>query len=489
MQSIKKNYIYNLSYNILMILLPLVTTPYVSRVLGAEKLGVNSYLGSIEEYFLVFAALGTAFYGKREVARFRDDKELLSSTFWEIEILSMITTSICLVSWIIFSLFQNKFQVLYFILSLKIVAVLFDISWLYAGLERFDKLLLKNLLIKILSLILLFTCVKKPDDLWLYIMINSGGLLLGNVSLWINLKEYVDRPMIEFKKIWIHFKSTLIYFLPTIATTIYTVLDKTMLQVITTDFYQNGYYEQAVKLCRIPMMALLSMDTVMGARMAYLVEKRKNDEIHERLVKSIKLVFFLGLPMVLGLDLIIEKLIPWFFGVGFESVSKLVYIYSILILCIGINNCLSEQYLPPIGKRQQTAIIVIISAFLNFFFNLMLIPGFKAIGASVASVISEAFIAFSYIIMCRSIINMNEYIKYSYKSIIAAVFMLVVTNCITKHLHASIICTLLQIGIGALIYFAVLILLKDSFAKEMMDIYLLNRRDKKSGNNSGKNIV
>ncbi len=489
MQSLKKNYIYNLSYRVLTILLPIITTPYVSRVLGSENLGVNSYLGSVEEYFLVFAALGTAFYGKREVARLRDDKRVLSATFWEIEFLSLITTSICFIVWIIFSLVQNRFQILYFILALNILAVIFDISWLYAGLEKFDKILLSNLVIKASSLIFLFIYVRKPDDLWVYILINSAGALLSNITLWINLRKYVDKPKIDYRRLWIHFKATLIYFLPTVATTIYTVLDKTMLQVITTDFNQNGYYEQAVKLCRIPMMALLSMDTVMGSRMAYLVEKKKDEEIHERLIKSIRLVFFLGLPMVLGLDLIIRNLVPWFFGDGFEPVTELVYVYSPLIICIGINNCLSEQYLTPIGKRKQTSIIVIISAVLNFILNMFLIPRFQSVGASVASVFSEAFVAFVYIFLCRKIIGLKEYFKYSYKNVLAAIVMLAFTHFITTSLDASIICTLIQISIGSCIYFVMLIVLRDSLTKEIIHTFLVKRRGKKLEKDIGKRDI
>lgn len=476
MQSIKRNYIYNLGYQILSILLPLVTTPYVSRVLGSEKIGLFSYLYSIETYFLVFAALGTAFYGKREVARLRDDKEALSRAFWEIEILSIITTSVVLLAWLIFSAFQHTFQDLYFILALNILAITFDVSWLYAGIERFDKIVYKNLAIKALSLTCLFLFVRDSSDLNIYILINSAGTLLGNISLWIKLKQYVDRPSIKLSNLAIHLKSTIIYFLPTIATTIYTVLDKTMLQAITSDFNQNGFYEQAVKLCRIPLTVLLSMDTVMGSRMSYLVEKKREEEIQNRLGMSIQLVFFLGIPMVAGLDLIVKQLIPWFFGEGFDSVANLVYAYSPLILCIGINNCLSEQYLTPVGKRKLTAIIVSISAVLNFVLNYLLIPKYQAVGASIASVFSEAFIAIAYMVMSNRIICFKDYCRFSYRNILSAIIMYLVIHLVTFNMRSSIILTMGQIVLGAVLYFGILLAIKDKFTKEVLKIVFRRKR-------------
>lgn len=477
MHSIKKNYLYNLSYRILTILIPMITTPYISRILGARNIGINSFLSSVEEYFLMFAAMGTAFYGKREIARFRDNKEKYSRIFWEIEFLSIVTTMLCLGAWLAFSLFQKEYRVLYYILTINILAVAFDISWLFAALERFDRIVLRNLAIRVLSIVLLFTIVKTKEDLWLYMVINAGGALFGNISLWIKLSRFVDKPHIYYKSISIHFKNTLVYFLPTIATTVYTVFDKTMLQLITKDLCQNGYYEQAVKLCRIPLAALLSMDTVMGARMSYLVEKKENQEIKNRLETSLRLVFFLGVPMVIGLDMIIEKMVPWFFGDGYNPIIYLVYVYSPLILCIGINNCLAEQYLTPIGKRKQTATIVIISALLNLLLNFLLIPRFQAIGAAIASVFSEAFIAIAYIVMSRQIISIKQYMHFSIRDILAACLMVMITISVSKSWDSSILSTIGQIILGSFIYFTELIFLKDKF---MMNICIGIRR--KRGN-------
>lgn len=470
MPSIKKNYIYNLCYQILTIIIPLITTPYISRVLGAKNIGINSYTNSIETYFLLFAALGTSFYGRREIAMHRDNKKETSQIFWEIECLSILSALLCLIAWIAFVLSQKEFTTYYWVLSINIVSVAFDITWLFIGLEQFKRIVKRNIFIKLISVILTFSCVHGENGLFVYMLINAGASLLGNISMWYYLRQIVEpfgRRKLSIAK---HFNQTIIYFLPTIATTIYTVLDKTMLQVITSDLYENGYYEQATKICRIPMTLLLSMDTVMGARMSYLLGNGEQEEVQKRLGRSLQFVAFLGIPLVIGIDAIIRQLVPWFLGKGYEDVIPLVYLYSPLILCIGINNCLSEQFLTPDGQRKKTAIVVFCSAAMNFILNLILIPGFHANGAAIASVISEGFIALTYMMMCKKVIPLKRYLKYSWRNLISAMVMTILIYYITQSWKPTILCTLAQILCGAFIYFVVLFLLQDTFLRKQISI-------------------
>ena len=216
-------------YQIIAIIIPLATTPYLARVLGPYNEGIISYTNSILAYFLLFAALGTSFYGRREIARFRDDKIILSKSFWEIELLSIISSCICLIIWVIFVSFQKgELTIFFWILSVQIVAIVFDISWLYAGLERFDRISITNTSVKVFSTILIFLCVKNSTDLWKYFLIYGLGVLGGNLAMWIFLPKTVTFQRIEIKKLKTHFSQTLIYFLPTIATTIYTPVTSTI---------------------------------------------------------------------------------------------------------------------------------------------------------------------------------------------------------------------------------------------------------------------
>lgn len=227
--SVKKNFIYSTAYQILNVLTPFITAPYVSRVLGAQGIGIQSYTQSIQQYFLLFAALGTLSYGAREISMNRDEPYKRSKLFWEIELMVVGTTSLALLGWLVLILISSKYRMYYIVLTIGIFAAAFDISWFFDGIEQFKLTVIRNSLFKILGIICLFLFIKKPADLLLYIFITVVSTLLSNVSLWPYMNRYlvkVNPRDFEFRR---HFHETLIYFVPTIATSIYTVLDRTLL--------------------------------------------------------------------------------------------------------------------------------------------------------------------------------------------------------------------------------------------------------------------
>ena len=191
-----KNYIYNFSYQIFLMIVPIVTMPYIARVLGPEELGINSYTYSISYYFILISVVGLTTYGQREIAYVRDDTDKLNKIFWEIEILSIITTIFSFSLYVVYIFSFGQYETYLWAYSIAIIANVFDISWLLTGLEKFGVLSLRNLLIKILMLILIFSFVKSKDDLFLYIVINTAGTLVSNLTLW----PYIRKT--NFSNIW-----------------------------------------------------------------------------------------------------------------------------------------------------------------------------------------------------------------------------------------------------------------------------------------------
>ena len=228
-QSIKLNYVLNTAYQVLTLITPLITAPYISRVLGADGVGIYSYTTSVVAFFTMFAVLGTTTYGQRAIAQCRDDRGSLSKCFWEIEILSAISTAICVVAWIGFMLINPEYKVYYLILTIDLAAVAFDIIWFYSGLEQFKYIVFRNAAIKIISIICLFVFVKERDHVWIYLVITSLGKFLGNISMWIPLRKFVDTVKLSHLSLLPHLKETLAYFIPTAAASIYTYLDKVMI--------------------------------------------------------------------------------------------------------------------------------------------------------------------------------------------------------------------------------------------------------------------
>lgn len=462
-KSIKRNYIYNLIQQILTLLTPLITTPYISRVIGAEGIGIYSYASSIVAYFALFAALGTATYGQREISYCQDDKKRRSEVFWNNELLCIITTCISLCFYGLFCFFQKENRIVFFILSLSLLDVCLNVSWLLTGLEEFGKIVLRNIIIKVVSIGFIFTFVRTKDDLIIYVLGLTLALIISDISLWPFVLKFIDRPKVKDLKPFSEIKVVFSMFVPTIAISIYTVLDKTMIGIITKNAAENGFYEQALKISRIALTVVTSLGAVMIPRIGYLFEKHDNDLVRQYMYRSYRFVGFIGIPMGLGLLAISPNFVPWFFGKGFEGVIPLIGVLGFLLLSIGINNVTGVQYLIPTKRQNTFTKTVLIGACVNLIANICLIPSLGAIGAAIASVLAETIIAITQLWIVRKEISSLAIIKQSLKYIISGFIMFFTLLLINKYLQPSIMNTLVLISSGCFVYFSSLFILRDSF--------------------------
>ena len=462
--SVKKNYIYNTIYQILSLTTPLITAPYISRVLGSKGIGIYSYTNSIVTYFTLFAALGTASYGQREIAMHRKDPEASSRLFWEIEILSLTTTSVSLVVWMLWIFTSTQYTAVYGVLTLSVLAVAFDISWYFGGFEKFKYIVIRNILVKFIGIVLLFLLVKRNTDILLYVGIMATTGLLGNISMWTYLPKLLSR--IDFKTLHpfkVHLKQTFAYFIPTIATSVYTVLDKTMIGAITNSEELNGYYEQATKIIRMAESLLFSLNTVMVSRQSYLFAQGKTDEIKDKINKSFEFLFAFAVPFMFGICGVSENFVLWFFGDGYEPVVMLLYLMSPLPLVICISNIMGSQYLTPSGQRARSSKGIIAGAVTNFGLNLLLIYKFGVNGAAIASLIAEGVISVIYVRMSKGFVSWEQIWNVIWKKLLAGFVMFWTVWLLGKGYHGSIRISVLQVVLGATVYGIMLIVLKDRF--------------------------
>lgn len=469
--SIKKNYLYNTFYQILTMITPLITAPYISRVLGSSGVGIYSYTNSIVTYFTLFAALGTASYGQREIAMHRDSKEESSKLFWEIELLSVATTLTVTFAWVVWIIVSSEYSAYYGILTLSLVAVAFDISWYFAGFELFKYIVIRNTIVKLTGIVLLFIFVKTRNDVEIYIGIMASTGLLGNISMWTYLPKLLGKVDLHTLRPLKHFKQTFAYFIPTIATSVYTVLDKTMIGAITKSSDQNGYYEQATKIVRMVESLLFSLNTVMTSRQSYLFAEKRYDEIKNKINKSFDFLFGIAVAAMFGLQGIAANFVPWFFGEGYDAVIPLIYVMAPLPLVICVSNVLGSQYLTPSGQRVRSSKGIIAGAIVNFVLNSLLIPFYASIGATVASVIAEAVISIIYMHMSKGYASWRNLWSMSWKKFIAGVVMCVSVVFIGKGHSGSIIITIVQIIVGGLGYALLLFVLKDSFIESIVVLF------------------
>ena len=459
--SIKKNIILNTIYQVLLIITPFITTPYIARVIGAEGVGIYSYTKSIVFYFTHFVTLGTISYGKRQISRNRDDVKKRSALFWEIELLTVITGIISLIGWGILIGIAKEYKVYYIILTMNIINAILNISWLYIGLEQLKYTIVKNIIFKIIGVVLLFVFVKSSNDLAKYIGIMSLSSLL---------------VKIEKLKILRHFKETLIYFIPTIAASIYTVLDKILIGKMTGSTLENGYYEQATKLIDMAIVITFkSLNLVLSSRIAYLFVKEKYAEIHKKIDDSVNYILFMGIGIMFGLWGISNKFVPLFFGEGYNKVITLIILQAPLIIIIGLSNCLGSLYYNPAGLRIKSAKFIIMGSVINLILNLILIPKFWGIGALVASICAELIVTAMYLKHCNGYLTIKKIIYFSWKKLIAGSIMCIIILLEQLASINDLILLCIQIISGFSIYIICLTVLKDVFITEILKKHVIDR--------------
>lgn len=478
-KSVTKNYIYNLVYQILVIVLPLITTPYISGVLGAERIGVYSFTTSIATYFILFGSLGVAMYAQREIAYVQDDIRKRTKIFWEIFFFRCITMTISIIVFYFTYASHGEYQLYYKILIIQLFANVLDISWFFQGLEEFKKTVTRNLLVKVLSVICIFIFVKTQEDLWIYFVIFVLSILLGNMSLWVYLPKYVGKIKGEKLQIFSHLKPTIGLFIPQIAIDVYTLLDRTMLGYLTNDMSQVGNYEQSQKILKLSYTLITSLGTVMTPRIASVLASKDNRKVEEYLTKSINFVFFLGIPLTLGVMSVARTLVPWFLGDEFSLSVYILMAGSLLIIAKGFTDVAGVQYLIPSRNQSIFTKSVVTGAILNVILNFILIPICGAIGAIIASVIAEVAIAIVQYYYVKKQINIHIFTKAYLKYIISGILMFVVVYVMGIFMQDTIITTMLQICVGGIIYIGGLLIMKDQFLWERLDKILKALKIKK----------
>ena len=462
--SVRLNFVMSMAYQVLVVILPMITAPYVARVLGADKSGIYSFTASYQTYFSMFAALGTVSYGSREIARNRKDRPLRSKLFWEIELMTVLTSTVSIIAFIAFIASRDRYQIYYIPQVMAILAVMFDISWFFTGIEEFRYIVTKNAVFKLLGAVMIFALVHKPDDLLIYIIILSASTMLGNMSMWIHMPRFLDSVDFRTLKIRRHLKETLVYFIPSVATSVYTVLDKTLIGEITHNEAENGCYDKVVQIINImKALTFTALNSVLGARISFLFAEKKYDEIRRRIETSINYILFMGLAIGFGLAGVAPRFIPWFLGPGYDRSVMMLIMMSPIVVIIGVSNCLGSQYYTPSGKRAQSARFIIAGSVVNLILNLILIPRFWGYGAIAASLIAELTITILYITFAGESFHPVVLLRDGWKKLIAAALMFAAVRLIDPYFNSNFIALVCEVCLGGAIYIVVQFILRDTF--------------------------
>lgn len=389
-KSVGKNFAWNAAYQLLLILTPLLTTPYLSRVLGPEKVGVYSYTYSVASYFAMFGILGMAQHGVRAIAQAGDDRERRSRVFWSAwgsQLCVSVPVTVAYGVYVGFDSFGGP--IIGAVWALQVLSSVIDVSWLYFGVEEFRLPTMRSFVTKLAGVAAIFLFVHGPDDLWIYCLSISGATFANAMLLLPFLWRYVDFVVPSWREVKAHFLPNLRLFAPVIAISLYTSLDKIMLGQIS-GMEQAGFYEYSEKLSKMPMALITAMGTVMLPHMTAKISEGKEEDALSLLGKSLWVMEGAAMCMAFGIAAISPEFAIVFLGEGYEACMYIMPIISIVIPIISASNVIGVQYMLPKCSDTAYTASVFAGAAINILLNLLLIPYLGAVGAAIATVAAEA---------------------------------------------------------------------------------------------------
>lgn len=452
-ESVKKNFFYQMIYEILIIILPFITSPYIARVIGAEGLGIYSYSYSIAYYFVLFSMLGLKNYGNRVIAQNRDNKETLNKTFSNIFAIHAVIVMICLVVYMIYVYNKRQEQIYALIQTAYVMSSLFDISWFYFGIEKFKLTVTRSTIIKILNVICVFVFVKTSDDLWKYCLIMSVGILVSQLTLWIPLKKYVSLKKPQWREMKTHIKPLLILFIPAIAVSLYKYMDKIMIGALSSKA-QLGFYENAEKVTNIPMSIIAAFGTVMLPKVSFLLANKSHKKVMEYINISMEYVMCLSFALAFGLAAVGTTFAPVFWGEEFAYSGILIMGLSITIPFISFANVIRTEYLIPTEKDRDYLISVISGALINLIINWFFIPKFGAKGAMIGTIAAEIIVCIIQTQAVHKDLPISLYIKNSLPFFIMGLIMFGIVFSMGSYFGGGLVILLVQILSGMILYCA-----------------------------------
>lgn len=449
-KKLKRNLLLNITYQILILFLPLVTSSYLSRIIGAEGIGKYSYYYSIAQYFIYFTMLGLSKYGNRIIASVQTQKEKMSRQFCEIYKMQIICFLISSIFYVLYVDLLAEDKIIACIQMIYVLSALFDINWFFFGMEMFEKTVIRNIIIKLLTTFSIFLFVKTSEDVYKYTFIMSLGYLLSQIALWPYLPKLVKPTKVSMEDVKKHIKPNFMMFLPVIAVSVYKVMDKIMLGMMS-DNTQVGFYENAEKIINVPIAIFTAFGTVMLPRVTAMLSENKGKEVSVFRDKTMVIITAFSAVTCFGLMSISQDLSLVVFGSGFETTATVIQLLAVTIIFLGTGNVIRTQHLIPYKYDNIYIKSAFLGAVINLIGNIILIPNYAALGASISTIMAEAVVCFYQFIKIRKGIPL--FIYYA-DMLIFSVFgfcMYLIVKCVPD-MNNIILSLIIQILIGASVF-------------------------------------
>lgn len=461
-RSVKINFLLNSAYQILLVITPLVTAPYLSRVLGASQTGVFSYTQSIANYFVMFATLGMSTYGVRVIALCGEDRTARSRAFWSAYGSQFCIAVVVAVVYLVYVFVVHAGGLLVSLVwGLWVLSAVGDISWLLFGCEEFKIPTVRSFATKLASLVIIFGFVHEPGDVWLYVFAVAGSYFVNMILIWPFVRRYVDSYRPNWCEVFAHFKPNIGLFIPVIAVSLYTSLDKIMLGSMS-DMSQSGYFQYAEQVSRMPLHVITALGTVMMPRMVSLLTERRRDEAISVLGTSLWFMLVCAFAFAFGIFAVAPEFVPVFLGDGYKPCELLMVVMCGIIPVICVTNVIGKQYLLPSQRDREYTLSLIIGAAVNVTLNIVLIPRFAALGTAIATVAAEVTILVVQALEVRRELPLGRYAAQALPLFLIGIAMALVVRLFVSMaepcLEMGVYLLVAEILVGAAFYFSATLL-------------------------------
>lgn len=469
-QSVKVNYILNLINTGSQMLFPLITFPYACRVIGADGIGQVNFFQSIIQYISLFTCLGIPMYAILEIAKVRNDIIKMNRTATEILLLHTLLTLIgyIVVAILCITIPQIKVDIpLFLILSLIIFFTAIGCEWFYQGIEDFKYITIRGLIVKSLSVLLLFIFVKTKGDLLYYGWYTVLGVLGGNIFNFFRLRKYISKENILFSdlKVFRHLKPALQVFSLNVVTSIYLQLNPVLLGFMKSAL-AVGFFTAATKMMQMIMKMSSCLGAVMMPRASHLLAKNEKEKFNILIQKSYDFTLAISLPLTVGLIICAPSIVRLLCGIEFESSILASQIIAPVIFMVGISNVIGIQVLFPKDKINIVTCCCAVGAIIDLLLNLLLIPSLSFNGTAIAYVVAESATTLAMCYGGRKYIELCYLKKSHLNYLVGTILMGGVLVLIGSFTIRSIL--LYQIILGILVYFLYLWMVKDTFVMGLL---------------------
>ncbi|MCY6484382.1 oligosaccharide flippase family protein [Clostridium aestuarii] len=480
-KKLKKNIIYNGLYQIFIVLLPIITIPYISRIFNRTSIGIYGYTCSITNIFIYISYFGIESYGSREIAFVKSSKDKRNQTFWELWIMQFIMTIVSSGLFIIvnYFLFYKYFNTL-MLWQIMICFSFTQVSWFFIGIEEFDKVVLRNTILRSSLTVLIFIFIKEEHQLNRYVFLNVLVYLVGNLGLLFSLKKYILKPIFKMSNVIIHLKKSLWFFIPSITTVLFVSLDKTLLGIFS-NIENVAFYEQSQKILNIAVGLINSVGMVLLPRMSFYISENKMEEFIKMFNISLKACITVGFYFVAGIISVSPLFSSWFFGRNFEGVGFYMQILAVIAFTRPLRGILTNALFIPL--KQERFVVKLSNIILIFMItgNVLLDTHFGIYGA-IISLLTVELISTWYLFYKMTIqlpeLNMKEIINYLLINLGASIITVTIVLIMSNYLRKSIITTVILGIIATIIFLIVSLLLKNEIVWNYvykMNIFLNNK--------------